>query len=240
MNDEPVNGYKNNPAGADMNIIEADHISKSYSIGNRNIRVLDDISLSIPEGEFLAVTGNSGSGKSTLLSLLSGLDRPSSGRVRIHQKDITDLNEDDLAPLRNETIGFVFQSFHLVPSLTALENVTFPAELRRDKRAVAKAARLLERVDLRDRSDNFPHQLSGGEKQRVAICRALINNPKIIFADEPTGNLDSTNSDAILHLMRELYTEHHATLILATHSMDIAASADRIVALNDGRISGGA
>ncbi len=223
-----------------MNIIEADHISKSYSIGNRNIRVLDDISLSIPKGEFLAVTGNSGSGKSTLLSLLSGLDSPSSGRVRIHQKDITDLNEDELAPMRNETIGFVFQSFHLVPSLTALENVTFPAELRRDKKAVAKATGLLERVDLRKRSDNFPHQLSGGEKQRVAICRALINNPKIIFADEPTGNLDSANSDAILHLMRELYIEHHATLILATHSMDIAASADRIVTLDDGRISEGA
>ncbi len=220
-----------------MNIIEAQHISKSYTIGNREIRVLEDISLSIATGEFLAVTGNSGSGKSTLLSLLSGLDRPSSGRVRINQKDITDLNEDDLAPLRNETIGFVFQSFHLVPSLTALENVTFPAELRKDKRAVEKAEVLLDRVDLRNRSDNFPHQLSGGEKQRVAICRALINNPKIIFADEPTGNLDSTNSDAIIQLMRELYTEHHATLILATHSKDIAVSADRIITLNDGRIT---
>jgi putative ABC transport system ATP-binding protein len=220
-----------------MPVIEAQHIGKTYAIGNREIRVLDDVSLSIAAGEFLAVTGNSGSGKSTLLSLLSGLDRPSSGRVRINERDITDLDEDDLAPLRNETIGFVFQSFHLVPSLTALENVTFPAELRKDKKAVEKADALLNRVDLRDRSDNFPHQLSGGEKQRVAICRALINNPKIIFADEPTGNLDSTNSDAIIHLMRELYTEHHATLIMATHSKDIAALADRIVTLNDGRIA---
>jgi len=221
-----------------MPIIEAQHISKSYAIGSRQIRVLDNVSLSIAAGEFLAVAGNSGSGKSTLLSLLSGLDRPSSGRVRIHDKDITDLSEDELAPLRNETIGFVFQSFHLVPSLTALENVTFPAELRRDKRAVEKAQALLDRVDLRNRSDNLPHQLSGGEKQRVAICRALINNPKIIFADEPTGNLDSTNSDAIIQLMRELYAEHHATLILATHSKEIAASADRILTLNDGRIAG--
>jgi len=220
-----------------MNIIEAQHISKSYAIGNRKIRVLDNISLSIVGGEFLVVTGNSGSGKSTLLSLLSGLDRPSSGRVRIDQIDITDIHEDGLAPLRNETIGFVFQSYHLVPSLTAIENVTFPAELRKDKNAVYKAVALLERVGLSHRQLNFPHQLSGGEKQRVAICRALINRPKIIFADEPTGNLDSTNSDAIIHLLQELYTEHHATLILATHSKDITAQADRIITLNDGRIT---
>ena len=219
-----------------MKIIEAHQVSKTYYLGNRRICVLDRISLSIENGEFLAVTGNSGSGKTTLLSLLSGLDKPSSGRVRINEKDITDLSEDNLAPLRNETIGFVFQSFHLVPSLTALENVTFPAELRRDKNAVKKADALFERVGLQDRRANFPHQLSGGEKQRVAICRALINNPKIIFADEPTGNLDSANSDAILHLLYELYAERGATLILATHSNDIAASADRIITLNDGRI----
>jgi len=220
-----------------MNVIEAQAVSKFYSVGNRKIRVLDNISLSIAGGEFLAITGNSGSGKSTLLSLLSGLDRPSSGRVRIDQVDITDLNEDGLAPLRNETIGFVFQSFHLVPSLTAIENVSFPAELRKDKQAVDKAVSLLERVGLGHRQLNFPHQLSGGEKQRVAICRALINRPKIIFADEPTGNLDSTNSDAIIDLLQTLYTEHHATLILATHSRDIPAQADRIITLNDGRIA---
>ena len=219
-----------------MDIIEAQQVSKAYFLGNRLIRVLDNISLSIADGEFLAVTGNSGSGKTTLLSLLSGLDKPSSGRVLINQKDITELKEDDLAPLRNETIGFVFQSYHLVPSLTALENVTFPAELRKDKTAVKRANALFERVGLHDRSTNFPHQLSGGEKQRVALCRALINNPKIIFADEPTGNLDSANSDAILHLLSELYTERRTTLILATHSNDIAALADRIIILNDGRI----
>lgn len=221
-----------------MNIIETLRISKKYVLEDRQIVVLDDISLKIESGEFLAVTGNSGSGKTTLLSLLSGLDKPSSGRVKINQKDITDLNEDALAPLRNETIGFVFQSFNLVPSLTALENVSFPAELRKDKDAIEKAAALLERVGLQDRSTNFPHQLSGGEKQRVAICRALINKPKILFADEPTGNLDSGNSDAILHLLRELYTEHQATLILATHNNDIAALADRIIFLEDGLIAG--
>lgn len=219
-----------------MNIIEAEQVSKTYRIDSREIQVLDNISLSIGTGELLAVTGNSGSGKTTLLSLLSGLDKPSSGRVMIHQKDITDMSEDDLAPLRNETIGFVFQSFHLIPSLTALENVAFPAELRNDKLARNKAHTLLKRVGLQDRYNNFPSQLSGGEKQRVAICRALVNDPKIIFADEPTGNLDSTNSEAIITLLRELYTERRATLILATHSDEIAASADRIIQLNDGRI----
>jgi putative ABC transport system ATP-binding protein len=219
-----------------MNIIEAQQVSKTYVIGSRQTCVLDHISLSVGKGEFLAVTGNSGSGKSTLLSLLSGLEKPSSGRILINQTDITDLDEDGLSPLRNETIGFVFQSFHLVPSLTALENVTFPAELRKDKDAVKKANVLLERVGLRDRSTNFPQQLSGGEKQRVAICRALINNPDIIFADEPTGNLDSANTHAILDLLRELYTERRATLILATHNNDIRVLADRIITLNDGRI----
>jgi putative ABC transport system ATP-binding protein len=221
-----------------MHIIETLRISKKYALDGRQIVVLDNISLKIESGEFLAVTGNSGSGKTTLLSLLSGLDKPSSGRVRINQRDITDLNEDALAPLRNETIGFVFQSFHLVPSLTALENVSFPAELRKDKNAVERAKALLIRVGLQDRNTSFPHQLSGGEKQRVAICRALINEPKILFADEPTGNLDSGNSDAILQLLRELYTEHQATLIMATHNNDIAAMADRIIFLEDGRIAG--
>jgi putative ABC transport system ATP-binding protein len=220
-----------------MNIIEARQVSKTYLVDNRQIRILDDISLSIAEGEFIAITGNSGSGKTTLLSLLSGLDKPNAGRVLINQIDVTDLSEDELAPLRNETIGFVFQSFHLVPSLNALENVSFPAELRNDKEAVKKAIALVERVGLCDRRTNFPQQLSGGEKQRIAICRALINNPKIIFADEPTGNLDSANSDAILSLLHELHIERGTTLILATHSNDIAALADRVVSLNDGCIA---
>jgi putative ABC transport system ATP-binding protein len=220
-----------------MTIVEAKEMTKTYSIGDREIRVLDHVSLSVTEGEFLVVEGNSGSGKTTLLSLLSGLDKPTSGRIFLEEKDITDTAEDDLAPLRNELIGFVFQSFHLVPSLTTLENVMFPAELRHDIRAGEKAVNLLRRVGLQDRSDNFPHQLSGGELQRAAMCRALINHPKIIFADEPTGNLDSENGKALLELLLEFHRELETTLILVTHSIEIAKMADRVIVLKDGRIT---
>lgn len=219
-----------------MNIVEAKQVTKTYRIGDRRIRVLDDVSLCVPAGQFLVVEGNSGSGKTTLLSLLSGLDKPTSGSVFLEQKDITHASEDDLAPLRNEMIGFVFQSFHLVPSLTALENVMFPAELKNDSRALEKADDLLQRVGLQDRSGNYPHQLSGGEMQRVAMCRALINNPKIIFADEPTGNLDSENGHAILELLLEFHKELKTTLVLVTHSTEIAKMADRMIVLKDGRI----
>lgn len=219
-----------------MSILEAKDITKTYTIGEQEIAVLNHVSFTVNDGEFVVIKGSSGSGKSTLLSLLSGLDHPSSGRILIEETDITDLNEDDLAPLRNETIGFVFQAFHLVPSLTALENITFPAELKGDYQAYDKAEKLLARVGLQERSTNFPHQLSGGEKQRVAICRALINNPKIIFADEPTGNLDSQNSEAIMDLMLELQKELQTTLILVTHSSEVAALADRVITLEDGRL----
>ena len=222
-----------------MPVVEARNITKTYTIADRKIRVLDDVSLSVAEGEFLVVEGSSGSGKTTLLSLLSGLDKPSSGRVLLEEMDITEAPEDDLAPLRNETIGFVFQSFHLVPSLTALENVMFPAEIRRDPQAHDKAAELLKRVGLQKRSDNYPHQLSGGEMQRVAMCRAVINNPKIIFADEPTGNLDSENGKAVLELLLEFQKERQTTLVLVTHSIDIAKMADRMIVLQDGRIASG-
>ena len=223
-----------------MPIVEARDITKTYTIGKREIHVLDDVSLSVSEGEFLVVAGSSGSGKTTLLSLLSGLDKPSSGRVFIEGRDITDTSEDDLAPLRNETIGFVFQSFHLVPSLTALENVMFPAELKHDPQAHAKAAELLKRIGMQQRSVNFPHQLSGGEMQRVAMCRAVINQPKIIFADEPTGNLDSENGQAVLDLLLEFQRERRTTLVLITHSLDIADMADRVIVLKDGRITNSA
>ncbi|MCU0575085.1 MAG: ABC transporter ATP-binding protein [Syntrophobacteraceae bacterium] len=221
-----------------MSILEAKHLTKTYTIGDRDIDVLHDVSLSVREGEFLVVQGNSGSGKTTLLSLLSGLDKPTGGRVLIEGRDITDLGEDELAPLRNEIIGFVFQSFHLVPSLTVLENVSFPAELKRDPLAVEKARALIERVGMGDRMRSFPHQLSGGERQRAAICRALVNRPRIIFADEPTGNLDSTNGKAILELLLDLRREHGTTLILVTHSPQIARMADRSIHLRDGRVNG--
>ena len=220
-----------------MPVVEARNLTKTYTIADREIRVLDDVSLAVAEGEFLVVEGSSGSGKTTLLSLLSGLDKPSSGRVLLEKMDITEATEDDLAPLRNEIIGFVFQSFHLVPSLTALENVMFPAEIRRDPQAPDKAAELLKRIGLQKRSDNYPHQLSGGEMQRVAMCRAVINNPKILFADEPTGNLDSENGKAVLDLLLEFQKERQTTLVLVTHSVDIARIADRMIILKDGRIS---
>lgn len=220
-----------------MPVVEARDITKTYSIGEREICVLENVSLSVSEGDFLVVAGSSGSGKTTLLSLLSGLDKPSSGRVLLENRDITDTSEDDLAPLRNEIIGFVFQAFHLVPSLTALENVMFPAELRHDPRAQAKAVELLRRVGMQSRSENFPHQLSGGEMQRVAMCRAVINDPKIIFADEPTGNLDSENGQAVLDLLVEFQKERRTTLVLVTHSREIAAMADRVIVLKDGKIT---
>jgi len=221
-----------------MPILEAQHITKTYKIGERKIDVLKNISLKIEAGEVVAIVGSSGSGKSTLISMLSGLDQPTRGRIFVESQDITDKTEDELAPLRNRTIGFVFQSFHLVPSLTAMENITFPAELNGDPQAYAKAEALLRRVGIWERADNFPHQLSGGEKQRVAICRALINQPSIIFADEPTGNLDSANSTEILNLLFELHREKESTLVLVTHNMEIARMADRVVPLQDGEIVG--
>lgn len=223
-----------------MTILQANEITKQYHIGNRDITVLDSVTMEVARGEFLVVKGESGSGKSTLLTILSGLDRPDRGRISIEGRDITDLDEDALAPIRNSTFGFVFQSFHLVPSLSALENVMFPAELRGDKEARTKALALLDRVGLSHRAASFPHQLSGGEKQRCAICRALINDPRIIFADEPTGNLDSVNGEAILALLLELQRERGTTMILVTHSPEIAGSADRVITLKDGRIVTGA
>ncbi len=217
-------------------MIESYQLNKSYTIDGQRIQVLQDVSLRVSAGEFAVIQGSSGSGKSTLLSLLSGLDRPDSGAVRIQEQDITDLSEDDLAPLRNRTFGFVFQSFHLVPSLSALENVMFPAELSRSPSAAADAEKLLARVGLSHRRRNMPHQLSGGEQQRVAICRALINRPAIIFADEPTGNLDSRSGQAILELMLEFQQEFHTTLLMVTHNPEIARRADTRFQLTDGRL----
>ena len=217
-------------------ILSAKQVTKSYVIGDRQMAVLDSVTFDIHPGEFVVIMGSSGSGKSTLLSVLSGLDQPSQGRISIDGIDVTDWSEDRLAPIRNSTFGFVFQSFHLVPSLNALENVAFPAELRGDKDGRQRARSLLERVGLDARMTNFPHQLSGGEKQRVAICRALINNPQIIFADEPTGNLDSKNGAGIIDLLIQLHRERQATLVLVTHAPDVAELAGRIITLADGKV----
>ncbi|MEK6202008.1 MAG: ABC transporter ATP-binding protein [Desulfobulbaceae bacterium] len=220
----------------ERNGLEAVQLTKSYTVDSRQITVLDQVSMTVQGGEFVVVEGESGSGKSTLLSLLSGLDKPDSGSINLGGTDITNLSEDELAPFRNQTIGYVFQSFHLVPSLTAFENITFPAELNGDPQAAAKAEDLLRRVDLSKRMNNFPHQLSGGEKQRIAICRALINRPQILFADEPTGNLDSANGAIIMQLLLELRREFKTTLVLATHSKEISSQADSVVRLVDGKI----
>jgi len=217
-------------------ILKAEHISKHYTIGERRAVVLDDVSLQLDPGEFAVISGASGSGKTTLLTILSGLDKPSSGRVWIDGEDITDRDEDGLAPLRNRLIGFIFQAFHLVPSLTSLENIMLPAELNRDPKADEKASQLLDRVGMWEQRHNRPEQLSGGEKQRIAICRALINSPRLVFADEPTGNLDSKNSQDVVALMLELQREFNTTLLLATHSSDIAERADRLLSLHDGRL----
>lgn len=223
-----------------MDILQARDLTKTYHIDGRHLTVLENVSISAHPGEFLVISGASGSGKSTLLSLLSGLDKPTAGRVFIQGEDITNTSEDDLAPFRNRIFGFVFQSFHLIPSLSALENVMFPAELANDRNAETNARDLLERVGLADRGENFPHQLSGGEKQRVAICRALINRPKIIFADEPTGNLDSENGRSVLELLLDFQQARQTTLVLVTHNPNIAQRADRVVVLADGRLAGGA
>lgn len=221
-----------------MAVLEAREITKTYTVDRRSITVLENISMSVEKGEFVVIAGSSGSGKTTLLTLLSGLDHPSSGRVFIDDRDITDASEEELAPLRNRTIGFVFQSFHLVPSMTAVENVMFPAELKGDPDAPARAEELLARVGLSARADNLPSQLSGGEKQRVALCRALINRPQLLFADEPTGNLDSESGRTVLEQLIDLKNEHGATLVLVTHNPDIAHAADRVLTLTDGRLNG--
>lgn len=222
-----------------IKIIEADNISKHFRLGGQQVQILHDINLSVGAGEFVVVAGSSGSGKSTLLSVLSGLDKPDSGRVQLASVEITPLSEDELAPIRNKLIGFVFQSFHLIPSLTAIENVKFPAELNKDSLAKDKASDLLDKVGMSHRAGNYPSQMSGGEQQRVAICRALINEPKIVFADEPTGNLDSENSEGIIDLLYNLHTEAKTTLVIATHSHSLAERAGRIIRLSDGRIEEG-
>ena len=219
-------------------IIVTNGLSKAYRVGDRVLPVLQDISLAIAEGSFTVISGSSGSGKTTLLSLLSGIDRPSRGRVLLDGLDITNYSENDLAPLRNGMMGFVFQAFHLVPSLNALENVMFPAELKKDSGAGEKASELLKRVGLWERRNNTVEQLSGGEKQRVAICRALINRPRIVFADEPTGNLDSDNSREVMELLLNLYREYGTTLVMATHNSEISAMANRILYLRDGCLVG--
>jgi putative ABC transport system ATP-binding protein len=216
-------------------MIELRGVSKTVRSGGHPLTILHPLDLFIPSGRFIAVVGPSGSGKSTLLGLIAGLDAPTTGEILIDGTDITKLGEDALARLRGATIGFVFQFFHLVPSLTAFENILVPMEIAGRRDAVARAQRLLEEVGLVDRGHHYPSQLSGGEQQRVAIARALANDPPIVLADEPTGNLDSTTGRHIMELLLKVRRERQSTLILVTHDAELASLAEARLVLRDGR-----
>jgi len=217
-------------------MIELREVSKTVMSGSDPLTILHPLSIVIPHGQFVAIVGPSGSGKSTLLGLIAGLDAPSSGSVLIDSVDITRISEDALAKLRGEKIGFVFQFFHLIPSLTAYENVAVPMEIAGVADARTHADRLLEEVGLTGRSHHYPSQLSGGEQQRVALARALANDPPIVLADEPTGNLDSANGRHIMDLLRTIHAKRNTTVVLVTHDRELAALADARLVLRDGRV----
>jgi putative ABC transport system ATP-binding protein len=209
-------------------------LTKEYQSGTSRLAVLRDVTFEIPQGAFVAIVGPSGSGKTTLLGLLAGLDLPSRGAVVLDGVDLNALDEDGRAKLRGEKVGFIFQSFQLIPTLTAAENVQVPLELRGEPDAPIRARDLLTRVGLGDRTHHYPNQLSGGEQQRVAIARAFANRPRILFADEPTGNLDGTTGDKIVALLDELNRESGATVVIVTQDLTLAEHAQRVIRLRDG------
>ena len=217
-------------------MIELYKVSKVVPSGAEMLTILHSLDLTIPDGQFITVIGPSGSGKSTLLGLIAGLDAPTAGEIRIDGQSINNMSEDALAELRGAKIGFIFQSFHLMPSLTALENILVPMEIAGASDARERAQHLLEDVDLVARAHHYPSQLSGGEQQRVAIARAFANNPSILLADEPTGNLDSRNGHHVFELMVEMNRKRNATLVLVTHEHELATVADRQISLRDGRV----
>ncbi len=218
-------------------MLEVQNLSKTLTSGTHEVEILRGIDLRVEDREVLAIEGPSGSGKSTLLGLMAGFDFPSGGSIRIDGQEIANMDEDELAALRGRKLGFVFQSYNLIPTLTAEENVMLPIELRGDSSdALPRARRLLEAVGLGERCSHYPAQLSGGEQQRVALARAFAGSPSILFADEPTGNLDSVTGKVVLDLLLELNRQEGATLVLVTHDPELSQVADRIVRLRDGRI----
>lgn len=217
-------------------IIAVEDLTKTYTSGSKSLHVLENINFSIAPGETVSIVGPSGSGKTTLLGLCAGLDKPSSGQIRFKSDSINNLSEDQRAALRNEHIGFIFQNFQLIPTLTALENVMVPLELQGHPEARSRSIELLERVGLGDRMSHYPTQLSGGEQQRVSIARAFSNHPEILFADEPTGNLDDETGQHIEQLLFQLNAEQGTTLIIVTHDLDLARKTQRIIKLKGGHI----
>lgn len=217
-------------------VLQADGLGKRVRLPDGELTILHDVSFAIASGDTVAVVGASGSGKSTLLSLLAGLDTPSSGSVRLNGAELSTMSEDQRAAVRADAVGFVFQSFQLLPSLTALENVMLPLELRGDRDAQAPAAAILSRVGLGERMRHYPRQLSGGEQQRVALARAFVTRPSVLFADEPTGNLDSRNGQAVIDLLFELNAQANTTLVLVTHDESLARRCHRTLRLDEGRL----
>ena len=218
-------------------ILSTKNLRKEVSSGNSNLVILEDINLNVEEGESLAITGPSGSGKSTLLGLLAGLDNPSSGEIFLNKIPLHELNEEERAKVRKENVAFVFQSFELLPSLTALENVMLPSELKSRKDPESSAEYFLDRVGLKDRQHHYPNQLSGGEQQRVAIARAFACSSKILFADEPTGNLDPKNGKLISDLLFEVNAESDNALVVVTHDHDLAKKCDKTLSLKLGKVA---
>lgn len=218
-------------------VLSIQDLQKSFETNNGNISILENISFHINKSEVVSIVGPSGSGKTTLLGLCAGLDKPSSGKVSLMNKPLHEKTEDEKAQIRNEYVGFVFQNFQLIPTLTALENVMVPLELRGDKNAKKEALKRIEEVGLLNRQDHFPTQLSGGEQQRIAIARAFVTTPSILFADEPTGNLDDETGRAIEDLLFKLNAEHGTTLIMVTHDLELAKKTNRIIRLKAGKIA---
>ncbi len=217
-------------------MLRVQNLTKEYKSGNKSLRVLDNVSFEVEAGETISIVGSSGSGKTTLLGLCAGLDRASSGTVELNGAALEKLNEDERSALRNKDVGFIFQNFQLIPTLTALENVMVPLELRGEKDAAERSMDLLKKVGLGDRHDHYPTQLSGGEQQRVSLARAFSNSPKILFADEPTGNLDEETSQTVEDLIFELNKASGTTLVLVTHDLDLAAKTQKIIRLKGGKV----
>ena len=220
-----------------MEILKVENLCKSYCVGDTMVKALDNVSFSVEKGEFVAIVGPSGSGKSTLLHLLGGVDRPDSGKVYIDGTDIYDLNETNLAIFRRRQVGLIYQFYNLIPVLNVEENITLPMSLDGKKADEEKLQNVLERLQLANRKFHLPNQLSGGQQQRVSIGRAIINNPSIVLADEPTGNLDSKNSEEIIELLKDSNRRYNQTLVVITHDESIALQADRIIEIEDGRIT---